>query len=106
MYACIHAPDAGALARNFSPYVEMVDDRTAVFTVTTWHTLQRAAAALVPLPGLGIAPTAEAAILAARNLPGFTFIAPGEETQVLGALPVDALPPDPEIFETLEMWGV
>jgi len=148
MYACIHAPDAGALARNFSPWVEMVDDRTAVFWLTprqlatevaeelTLHAKTQAESLchkhtcnnLPPLwdrpsacPGdfsaifeacatsplqVAIAPTAEAAILAARTLPGFTMIVPGDEARVLGALPLDALPPDPEIFETLEMWGV
>src|SRR6266852_5404858 len=129
MYACIHAPDAGAQARNFSPYVEMVDAHTAVFTLTprqivlatdatrmdtdekaslkdsdlcpsVWHPWLKSQTAVA------IASTAEAAILAARNLPGFTFISPGDETRVLGALPLDALPPDPEIFTTLEMWGV
>jgi len=34
---------------------------------------------------------AEAAILAARNLPGYTFIPPGEEARMLGALTIDAL---------------
>ena len=34
MYACIHAPDAGEQARSFSPWVEMVDPATAVFTLT------------------------------------------------------------------------
>ncbi len=48
----------------------------------------------------------EAAILAARHFEGVTFLQPGEEDRVLGALPVDALPPDPEIFETLDLWGI
>jgi len=109
MYACIHAPDAGALARNFSPWVEMVDDCTAVFWLTPrqgagWP--QNPLAYARGSVGCAIASTTEAAILAARNLPGFTRIEPGEEGRVLGALPIDALPPDPEIFTTLEMWGV
>ena len=40
-----------------------------------------------------VAITVEAAILAARNLPGFTFIPPGEEARVLGALSIDACRP-------------
>ena len=34
MYACIHAPGAGALAQSFSPHIEMVDAQTAVFSIT------------------------------------------------------------------------
>ena len=55
---------------------------------------------------VAVAATAEAAILAARNLPGYTFIPPGEEARVLGALSIDALPPDPELFETFHLWGI
>jgi protein ImuB len=102
MYACIHGPDANRLADSFSPFVEMVDEQTAVFTVTTRQIRQ---AERLPHQ-VAVAATAEAAILAARNLPGYTFIAPGEETRVLGALPIDALPPDPELFETFHLWGI
>ena len=55
---------------------------------------------------MAVAATAEAAILAARNLPGYTFIPPGEEARVLGTLSIDALPPDPELFETFHLWGI
>jgi protein ImuB len=55
---------------------------------------------------VALAVTAEAAILAARNLPGYTFIPPGQEARVLGALSIDALPPDPELFETFHLWGI
>jgi protein ImuB len=48
----------------------------------------------------------EAAILAARGLPGVTLIAPGEEAKRLGVLPVGTLLPLPEILETLARWGV
>jgi protein ImuB len=34
------------------------------------------------------------------------MITSGDETRVLGDLSIDALPPDPEIFETLDMWGI
>ncbi len=102
MFACIHGPDASRLADSFSPYVEMVDEKTAVFSVTSRQIRQ---AERLPHP-VAVAATAEAAILAARNLPGYTFIPPGEEARVLGALLIDALPPDPEIFETLDLWGI
>jgi len=100
MFACIHGPDANRLADSFSPFVEMVDEKTAVFSITSRQLgrLKDTQAA--------VAATAEAAILAARNLPGYTFIPPGEETRVLGALSIDTLPPDPELFETFHLWGI
>ena len=101
MYVCIHAPDAGALARSFSPWVEMVDESTAVFTVT--HRQLAQLPANIPLAA---AATIEAAILAARNFPEQTIIPPGEEARVLGSLSIDCLPPDPELFQTLDLWGV
>jgi protein ImuB len=104
MFACIHAPEAEAMARSFSPFVERVDAATAVFSLTP-----RQLAGFVlkpPQARAAVAKTAEASILAARNFSGFTYIEPGEETRVLGALPIDVLPPEPEIFETLQMWGI
>jgi protein ImuB len=102
MFACIHGPDANRLADSFSPFVEMVDEKTAVFTVTRRQIRQAES-----LPHqVAVATTAEAAILAARNLPGYTFIPPGQEARVLGALSIDALPPDPELFETFHLWGI
>jgi protein ImuB len=100
MFACIHGPDAARLADSFSPFVETVDERTAVFSVTSRQ--------LGRLKGMqaAVAATAEAAILAARNLPGYTFIAPGQEARGLGALSIDALPPDPELFQTFHLWGI
>jgi protein ImuB len=105
MYACIHAPGAGALAESFSPHVEMADEKTAVFTLTPRQIAEKV---FERIPGaqVAVASTAEAAILAARNLPGLTFIDPGEEMRALGALPIDVLPPDPEIFQTLDLWGI
>jgi len=101
MYACIHAPDAGALAQSFSPWVEMVDEQTAVFSIT-----QRQIPAVAKMPRAAVASTIEAVILAARNFPGFNYLPPGDEAKILGVLPVDALPPDPEIFQTLDLWGI
>src|SRR5690349_9204450 len=100
MFACIHGPDAGRLADSFSPFVEMVDQKTAVFSVTS-RQLGR-----LKSTQAAVAATVEAAILAARNLTGYTFIAPGQEARVLGALSIDALPPDPELFETFHLWGI
>ncbi len=105
MYVCIHAPDAGALARSFSPWVEMVDQSTAVFS-STERQLARIRSSLPAAVPMAVASTIEAAILAARNFPGQTFLAPGKEARVLGQLSIDSLPPDPEIFQTFESWGV
>jgi len=102
MFACIHGADANRLADSFSPFVEMVDEKTAVFTVTA----RQFGAVKHVQAQVALAATAEAAILAARNLPGYTFIPPGEEARVLGALSIDALPPDPELFETFHLWGI
>jgi protein ImuB len=102
MYACIHAPDAGALARAFSPWVEIIDSSTAVFALTP---RQQADSHKLPA-NAAVASTIDAAVIAARNFPGLTCIAPGEEMRILGGLPVDCLPPDPQIFETLDLWGI
>jgi len=105
MYVCIHAPDAGALARSFSPWVEMVDESTAVFSATERQLAHIQATIPATIP-MAVASTIEAAILAARNFPGQTLLAPGEEAHALGTLSIDCLPPDPEIFRTLDLWGV
>jgi protein ImuB len=102
MFACIHGPDAARLADSFSPFVEMVDENTAVFTVTA----RQLGAVKHVQAQVALAATAEAAILAARNLPGYTFIPPGQEARMLGSLSIDALPPDPELFETFDLWGI
>ena len=92
MYACIHGPDAARLASSFSPFVEHVDEHTAVFSITPRQMVR-----LESVPAqVAVGATIDAAILAARY-PGATS---------LGALPIDVLPPDPAIFETLDMWGI
>ena len=101
MYACIHAPDAARLADSFSPWVEMADAKTAVFSITP-----RQMPDVSRLSRAAVASTVESAILAARNFPGFTYLPPGQEARILGVLPVDALPPDPEIFQTFDLWGI
>ena len=63
MFACIHGPDAASLADSFSPFIEMVEQQTAVFSITT-----RQLGRLKSIQA-AVAATVEAAILAARNLP-------------------------------------
>ena len=58
-----------ALADSFSPFVEMVDEKTAVFSVTPRQLAQIEARTFT----VAVAATVEAAILAARNLPGLHF---------------------------------
>jgi protein ImuB len=114
MFACIHAPkkakiSAGAMAGSFSPWVEIIDETTAVISLTPRQLAERAWERIsVEQEGVrvAVASTVEAAILAAHHLPGCTFLAPGDEARMLGGLPIDCLPPDPEIFETLDGWGV
>jgi protein ImuB len=48
----------------------------------------------------------EVAIHAARGFPGITLIAPGQEAQRLGLLPVSVFGASAEILETLDLWGV
>ena len=55
---------------------------------------------------IAVAPNPDAARHAARGFPGITLIAPGEEAERLGCLPVEVLVPPPEMLETLRRWGV
>lgn len=53
-----------------------------------------------------VASSLEAAELAARGFPGVTYLAPGEEAEVLGALPLAMLELEPELAEALAQWGL
>jgi protein ImuB len=53
-----------------------------------------------------VASKIEAAIVAARGFAGITVIPEGEESRILGNLPVHVLSPSTETFETLARWGV
>ncbi|HXR09656.1 MAG TPA: DNA polymerase Y family protein [Candidatus Acidoferrales bacterium] len=55
---------------------------------------------------VGVASNPEAAQLAARGFSGVTLLAPEEEAQRLGGLPVSALHLSAEMRETLDRWGV
>ena len=55
---------------------------------------------------VGVASNPEAAQLAARGFSGVTLLAPEEEAQRLGGLPVSALNLSVEMRETLDRWGV
>jgi protein ImuB len=58
------------------------------------------------LANLAIASNADTAVLAGMNLPGINVIAPGQEAEAIGDLPVKVLPATEEFLETLERWGI
>src|SRR5579883_258257 len=48
----------------------------------------------------------EVALHAARGFPGITVIAPGQERQQIGVLPIEVFSPPADVSETLARWGV
>jgi protein ImuB len=48
----------------------------------------------------------DAAIFATRGFAGITVIPEGEESEILGSLPIHVLAPSAEVRETLDRWGV
>jgi protein ImuB len=119
MFACIHGDGAAAsgCAYEFSPRVEEIDASTVVVDASGLDRLfgspQELAAVLARrFAGQGftgsvaIASNPDAAVHAARGLPGVTVIPRGAEAARLGGLPVELLGPSPEIQETLDCWGI
>src|SRR5258708_436717 len=68
--------------------------------------LARRVAAIGLAARVAVAANMEAAIHAARGFPGITIIAPCDERQRLGALPVRVLTTNPEILDVLDRWGI
>ena len=54
---------------------------------------------------VAIAPNAETALIVARNFPGITII-PEDAEEALAALDIENLPLTPELWQTLEAWGI
>jgi protein ImuB len=124
VFACIHltpppilSVDLGALAQQFSPLVERISAGTVVCSIAgldkligTPHQIAaeiaRGGAAMGIQASLAIAANPDTAVLAAVNLPGVTVIPPGREAEVLGDLPVAALPATAGFLETLDRWGI
>ncbi len=124
MFACIHltspsipSVDLTALAGQFSPLVERIADGTVVCSIDgldkligTPHEIAaeiaRRGAAMGIQANLAIAANPDTAVLAALNLPGVTVIPPGREAEILGDLPIAALPATTEFLETLDRWGI
>jgi protein ImuB len=138
MFACIFAPQLPAelslpeFAYSFSPLVEEVRAGTIVIDVDGCELLfgspyqlarevfERAKKSgthggLDSPISVAIAANPDAAIHAATNLQGITFVSPDEELTCLGEFPLDALDCSliniekkvvDEILETLRLWGV
>jgi protein ImuB len=70
------------------------------------HELVARACFLGLIANVAIAANIEAVLLASRGFAGITLIAPGEEAQRLGTLPVLVLPASRETLEILNRWGV
>ena len=105
------------LALAFSPRIEDTAADTIALDLAGLETLfvslenlaQRLAARAMGFgfrANVGVASNPEAAQLAARGFSGVTLLAPEEEAQRLGGLPVSALKLSAEIRETLDRWGV
>ena len=119
MFACIHGPGAAAsgCAYEFSPRVEELDANTVIVDAAGLDRLfgspgelaailERRFAELGFTGSIAIAANPDAAVHAARGLPGVTIIQRGQEMSKLGDLPVELLEPAPAILETLDCWGI
>ena len=73
---------------------------------TISHLLARRASDLGLIVHVAVSSNLEVALHAARGFPGITVIPPGEESERLGALPIQVFSPPIEMIETLERWGV
>ena len=119
MFACLSgdSPRLAELAGQFSPLVENTGPNTVVFSIAGLGSLigdahqiasaiARQGAAMGLAANLAIAANPSAAILAARNLPGTTILAPGHEAHALASIPIEALPAAPDQILTLRRWGI
>ncbi len=137
MFACIYRPNPAPaplaeFAYAFSPMVEESSCDTVVLDVTGCELLfgsayelaneisrcaqkPSAEAGLDAKISVALAANPDAAIHAAKNFKGITFISTGEELTCLGDLPLRALQYSlihvddkqaEEIFDTLRLWGI
>lgn len=120
MYACLvlHRGPVDALvelAARFSPHLERPAEDAVLLAVCGLERLfggyrqiaEHIAADAPPLElAIAIAAHPDTALLAARHIGGVTVIAPGEEVEILGPLPVDVLPAAPDVIDTLLRWGI
>ena len=130
MFACVYSQcptrPVVDIAYAFSPLVEEVASDTAVLDIAGCNLLfgqagdiakamERGAVESGCRVNVAVARNPDAAIHAARRLPGITIIPPGEESKYLADLPLNALCPSLagiendralEIIEILELWGM
>src|SRR5579884_973272 len=123
MFACIHVPnfaDGASLldcAYCFSPRVEATAPGTVIIDLSgterllgNFQTIAQRIRTQVKQGGfecdVSIASNPDAAQYAAKGFPGITIIAPGEEAQYLGRLPVDILELESDLQEVLDSWGI
>jgi protein ImuB len=117
--ACLfgNSPRLAELADQFSPVVERVSADMVVFSVDGLGSLfgdshqiaseiSRRGAAMNLDASLAIAVNKSTAMVAARNFPGVTIIAPGREADVLASIPIEMLPAHPALILTLDRWGI
>jgi len=138
MFACVFAPQVPSglslteFAYGFSPVVEEVRTGTVVIDVDGCELLfgspyqlarevserakkSRTEGGIEVPVSVAVAANPDAAIHAATNLQGITFVSPGEELTCLREFPVEALDYSllnldkkvvDQILETLRLWGV
>jgi protein ImuB len=123
MFACIHlpgAPDATKHLRdcagNFTPEAELTAPNTILFDVSRLNRLYgslqdiadsiaRSTRTFSLHANIAIAPNTETALLAARNFSGISII-PEDAADALARIDIDHLPLTPELWQTLESWGI
>ncbi|MBZ5648676.1 MAG: DNA polymerase Y family protein [Acidobacteriia bacterium] len=104
-------------AQAFSPRVEDTAADTVILDLAGLaqlfgspakiaHDLARRASEMGLETHVGVASNPDAATHAAQGFAGVTVIPPGKEAERLGPLPIDVLAPAPELFDTLDRWGV
>jgi protein ImuB len=118
VFACMHAPGAGArllaCAQDFSPQIEQTDADTVILDIDglghlfgSIHEIANAMARRADMPvHIAIASNPNAAFHAARGFSGISIIPQGDEAKYLATLPVGLLSPTEEIAETLARWGI
>jgi protein ImuB len=117
MYACVHRITAATgladVAESFAPMFELTAPGTVVFDISGLGRLygspRQIAESIAKRAGAGanvaVAANVETAILAARNFSGVTVVR-GNDAEVLAPLGIEALPLSPEMWETLDSWGI
>lgn len=118
MFAAVHAPGNLELlldcAEHFSPLVEENSRDTICFDIRGLKLIYGAPAHIaaeivrrIAIPAnVAIAANPDAAVHAARGIPGVTILEPGREGAGLARLPLHWLGGSPEFARTLEAWGI